>query len=128
MSSASGIRIFYMQKLEILLSKIPGIEKVASNKEESGYWWIKFSIDIEHRLSWHIIQEFGHIVNYISVNEPLPTIFYPVSPPPYLNGGPKLFLSWVIENKHPLFTPDNMADWLEARLPDPLDDESKWYN
>ncbi len=46
----------------------------------------------------------------------LPTRFYPVSPAPYLNGGPKNFLSWIIENTDREFTPDNMKEWLEGRL------------
>jgi len=112
--------------LEFVL-KIPGVKKgVGKGSYEDGTWWVKFQIDTEHNLAWHVIQELGCIVNYISINERLPTIFYPVSPAPYLNGGPKDYLSWVIESKDSDFTPDNLKEWLEDRLPNPVDDISSW--
>jgi hypothetical protein len=49
----------------------------------------------------------------------------PVSPPPYLNGGVE-FLSWVIESTDPSFSPDNCLEWLEGRLPRPVDELSQW--
>lgn len=49
----------------------------------------------------------------------------PVSPPPYMNGGVE-FLSWVIQSTEPSFTPDNCAEWLEGRLPSPVDDLEQW--
>ena len=53
-------------------------------------------------------------------------MFMPVSPAPYLNGGPKDFLSWVIESKDPSFSPAVAAEWLEGRLPNPVDDPNQW--
>jgi hypothetical protein len=94
--------------------------------EEDGSWWIKFSIDIENPLAWHVVQELGHVLNYLSANERLPTSFMPVSPPPYMNGGPRDFLSWVIECPDKEFGPGTAAEWLEGRLPDPVDDLTKW--
>jgi hypothetical protein len=70
-------------------------------------------------MAWRIVQELGHVLNYVSLNERLPTIFIPVSPPPYMNGGPRNFLSWVIECRDAGFTPSNCAEWLEGRLPGP---------
>ncbi|HWB91533.1 MAG TPA: hypothetical protein VG605_06760, partial [Puia sp.] len=64
-------------------------------------------------------------VNYISLEERLPTVFYPVFPPPYLNGGPE-FLSWVIESKDKEFSPALLSEWLEGRLPRPVDDLKQW--
>ena len=87
---------------------------------------IKFSIDVAHPLAWHVVQEFGCVLNYLSVTERLPTVFMPVSPAPYLNGGPEEYLSWVIESKSPSFKPGTVADWLEGRLPRPVDDLSQW--
>jgi hypothetical protein len=43
-----------------------------------------------------------------------------------MNGGPEDFLSWVIENTHENFTPELAAEWLEARLPDNVDDRNQW--
>ena len=49
----------------------------------------------------------------------------PVSPPPYMNGGVE-FLSWVIESTDPSFAPEKCAEWLEGRLPRPVDDLAQW--
>ncbi|MFT3680479.1 MAG: hypothetical protein QM791_09420 [Ferruginibacter sp.] len=118
---------YNFNKLLNYLERIPAIEEpIASGKEENGSWWIKFSIDTEHPLSWHVIQEIAHVVNYLSVNERLPSVFYPVSPPPYLNGGPDEFLSWVIESKDAEFTPDLLQEWLEGRLPNPVENMEEW--
>lgn len=89
-------------------------------------WWVKFSLDIHHPLAWNVVQEFGHILNYLSLDEQLPTVFKPVSPPPYMNGGPAEFLSWVIECTAKDFKPDTAAQWLEGRLPNPVEDLTLW--
>ena len=117
----------YFNELEKFITRVPGIKPgIGKGQTEDGLWWIKFQIDIDHPLAWKIVQEFGHVVNYLSVNEPLPTVFYPASPPPYMNGGPDQFLSWVIESKHKDFTPKLLAEWLEGRLPRPVDDLAEW--
>lgn len=108
------------------LKKVPSVKAPISFGDEEGIWWIKFSIDIENSLAWNVVQEFGHMMNYLSLDERLPTIFYPVSPPPYMNGGPHDFLSWVIESKDAEFKPDTLAEWLEGRLPQPVDDLEQW--
>jgi hypothetical protein len=87
---------------------------------------VKFEIDIGHPLAWNVVQELGHILNYASLRERLPTVFKPVSPPPYLNGGPREYLSWIIEAHDPDFRPGTCADWIEGRLPRPVDDLEKW--
>jgi hypothetical protein len=86
----------------------------------------EIQIDIDHDLAWYAIQELGCVVNYLSINERLPTVFYPVSPAPYMNGGPKDFLSWVIETKDKEFMPGTLMKWLEGRLPQPVDDLEQW--
>lgn len=68
-----------------------------------------------------------HVLNYISLEERLPTVFMPVSPPPYMNGGPRDFLSWVIESKSKDFQPEKCVEWLEGRLPQPVTDLEKWH-
>ncbi len=109
------------------LEKVPAIESpIATGSDEEGFWWIKFTIDLEHEFAWHTVQELGHVINYISVNERLPATFYPVSPPPYMNGGPYEFLSWVIENTDKDFRPGALTKWLEGRLPRPVDDLEQW--
>jgi len=109
------------------LEKVPAIQKpIGKGADKDGFWWIKLSIDINNQLAWQVVQEIAFVVNYISVNERLPAIFYPVSPPPYLNGGPREFLSWVIETKDKDFRPGTLMKWLEGRLPRPVDDLSQW--
>ena len=113
------------------LEKLPAISLPAGRKSigygqnEDGLWWVKFSIDTNHELSWRHIQELGNVLNYLSVTERLPTIFIPVSPPPYLNGGVD-FLSWIIESKIPDFTPSDCAEWLVGRMPNPVEDDESW--
>ena len=93
---------------------------------DSAAWWVKFAIDVDHPLAWNVVQELGHVLNSLSVEEPLPTVFKPVSPPPYMNGGPRDFLSWVIECPAAAMSPDTVAEWLEGRLPRPVEDEAEW--
>lgn len=112
------------------LARIPSIEidetpsrGIGSGESDAG-WWVKFHIDIDHDLAWNTVQELGHVLNYMSVEERLPTIFKPVSPPVYLNGGPDEYLSWVIEGRE--MPPGTVAKWLEERLPKPVEDEAAW--
>lgn len=109
------------------LGRVPGIgpSRIFGSGDFEGGWWVKFAIDIEHPLAWNVVQELGHVLNYLSVEEPLPTLFKPVSPPPYMNGGPLEFLSWVIESPAAM-EPATVAQWLEGRLPRPVDDLSEW--
>jgi hypothetical protein len=109
------------------LSKVPAVEPgISSGLYEDGNWWVKFSLNISNELAWNVIQEFGHVFNYLSIDQKLPTAFYPVSPPPYLNGGPSEFLSWIVESKDSAITPNKAKGWLESRLPDPIEDINEW--
>ena len=117
------------QSLEAFLRRVPGTQAaIGKGRFDNGRWWLKFSIDTEHRLAWHVVQELGYVLNYLSLNERLPTRFMPVSPPPYLTGGPREFLSWVIECDDPQMKPGAIVKWLEGRLPQPVDDESQWLS
>lgn len=116
------------EKLLAYLRRVPAISQrgIGTGKADDGNWWVKFALDIRHPLAWHVVQEFGCVLNYLSVTERLPTVFMPVSPAPYLNGGPEDFLSWVIESTDPKFKPGTVAEWLEGRLPKPVEDETQW--
>lgn len=114
------------ESLLLFLSKIPSLSGSITSGIEDGIWWVKFAIDINHGIAWKTIQELGYVLNCLSVEEHLPTNFYPVSPPPYLNGGPESYLSWIIENTDAEFTPQKAFEWLSSRLPDPVDDLSEW--
>jgi hypothetical protein len=109
------------------LRTVPGIDRtIGSGWFENRRWWVKLSIDIDHPLAWHVVQHLGHVLNYMSLNDRLPTVFMPVSSPPYLNGGPGQFLAWVIESKVADYEPDICAKWLDARLPKPVDELASW--
>ena len=116
-------------RLSQFFSQIPSVQQsgiVAHGTDGQQAWWFKLNIDIEHPLEWQTVQELGHVLNYLSTNERLPTQFFPVSPPPYMNGEAKDFLAWVIQCNHADFSPDVVCDWLEARLPNPVNDENQW--
>ena len=116
-----------LEVLVTFLRHVPGIiGTIGNGRLDDGLWWVKFGIDIDHPLAWNVVQELGCVLNYLSANERLPTVFMPVSPAPYLNGGPRQFLSWVIESKSTDFSASDAAKWLEARLPRPVDDQSQW--
>lgn len=109
------------------LSEIPAVTGTINNGiYNNGNWWVKFTIDLEHVQAWNTVQELGHVLNYLSLNEKLPTIFMPVSPPPYLNGTAREFLSWIIESTDPDFKPGTCKQWLEGRLPRPVTDPEQW--
>ncbi|MHA1670479.1 MAG: hypothetical protein ACTSV5_07845 [Promethearchaeota archaeon] len=116
----------FFDKLLQFLKKVPSIDNSIGNGGEGDFWWVKFSIDIEHSLVWNVVQELGHVLNYVSIEKRLPTVFKPVSPPPYMNDGPRDFLSWVIECESKDFTPDDAAEWLEGRLHNPVNKLKKW--
>ena len=119
------------EKLLSFIERLPAIHLPAGRKSigtgrfENGNWWLKFHLDLEHPLTWRHVQELGHVLNYMSVEDRLPTVFMPVSPPPYLNGGAE-FLSWVIESRVADFAPNTCAEWLEGRLPRPVEDLAQW--
>jgi len=114
-------------QLDAFLLRVPSIlGPIAKGATPDGCWWVKFQIDIAHPLAWRVVQELGHVLNYMSTNDRLPTVFMPVSPPPYVNGGPKQFLSWVIEAKTSELEPSRCAEWLEGRLPRPIDALDAW--
>jgi len=82
------------QSLRDYAAKVPAIDKrMGSGLFDDGRWWLKVTIDIDHRLAWNVVQEPGPVLNYVSLDERLPTVFMPVSPPPYMNGGPHDHLS-----------------------------------
>ncbi len=115
------------ESLKRYLSRVPAIVgEMGSGCSDSGHWWVKFTIEIDHPLAWNVVQELGHVLNYVSLEERLPTVFMPVSPPPYMNGGPREFLSWVIESRDENFKPEDCTEWLKGRLPVPVEDSGQW--
>ena len=114
-----------IEALVSYLERLPACSILSHAVEPNAYWWVKLNIDPEHPLAWRVIQELGFVLNYFSIQEKLPTVFMPVSPPPYLNGGVE-FLSWVIESKYSYTDPKWIADILEGRLPCPVENKEEW--
>ncbi|HEY0070725.1 MAG TPA: hypothetical protein VGE04_12235 [Chloroflexia bacterium] len=115
-----------LQKLQAYIERIPAVQIVSASEASEARWWIKFDINIHHALAWNVVQELGSVLNYLSLNDRLPTVFKPVSPPPYMNGGPEEYLSWVIEAEEPFTDAGYIMDVLEGRLPRPVEDETEW--
>jgi len=82
-----------LPKLVEFLNRIPAVRVISSSKPSEPQWWVKLDIDNKAEVAWQVVQELGFVLNYISLRERLATVFMPVSPPPYLNGGPKEYLS-----------------------------------
>jgi hypothetical protein len=115
-----------LEKIKELLGRIPAVGLMGSSKPGEPYWWIKFRIEIESKIAWNVVQELGHVLNYLSFEERLPTTFYPVSAPPHLNGGPKTFLYWVIESTMPFVDTHFVYEYLEGKLPKNVEKEESW--
>lgn len=124
-SQQSKLHAPEFEKLTAYLNKVPGTKFDSFYKDERG-WQATLSIDIDHKLAWNVVQELAFVLNGISVTERLPTSFKPQSPPPYLNGGPRDFLSWSIECSDNELSPDLLCEIIEGRLPSPVEDEAKW--
>ncbi|RBL86476.1 hypothetical protein DDE05_10230 [Streptomyces cavourensis] len=115
-----------LPRLVDYLGRIPGVRVASSEVQPDAYWWVKLTIEPGHPLAWRVVQELGFVLNYFSVQEKLPTVFKPVSPPPYLNGGPEEHLAWVIESTWNYIDPGWIAQTLEGSLPRPVDDAQSW--
>ncbi len=116
-----------LEPLTNYLCKVPAITgKISSGFLNDGRWWVKFTIDIRHPACVESCPRTRTVLNYVSLDERLPTVFIPVSPPPYMNGGPHEYLSWVIESKDKDFKPETCAEWLEGRLPRPVSEAARW--
>jgi hypothetical protein len=84
---------------------------IGSRVYDDGGWWIKFHLNIGDPDAWTIIQVLGYALNDPNITAEFRTVFKPVSPPPYLNGGPDEYLSWVIEGEDYRYA-DRVADLL----------------
>jgi hypothetical protein len=115
-----------LEQLRELLGRVPAVHVISTSKSTAAVWWVKLRIDPDSPIAWSVIQNLAFVLNGISVQERLPTVFKPDSPPPYLNGGPRQYLSWVIEATIPLLNAGVIAGLLEERLPAPLADEAAW--
>ena len=113
------------EDLKGFLGRVPAVRVLGHQLHEDGSWHVKLTIDIDHKFAWHAVQELAFVLNYISLTERLPTVFKPVSPPPYLNGGPRDYLSWIIEAESSA-APRMIRQTLEGRMPRPVDDLSQW--
>ncbi len=108
-------RLAFLEELPSI-SLPAGGRSIGRSVDAEGRWWVKFTRDTNDHLAWRVVQELGHVLNYLSHRAAAPVSFMPVSSPPYMNGGVE-FLSWVVESKDTESTPASCAEWLEGRLP-----------
>ena len=57
------------------LRRVPAVGEAIGTGDEEERWWCKFSLDIGHPLAWRVVQELGHVLNYLSLEERPPTVF-----------------------------------------------------
>jgi len=44
--------------LETYLASAPGVSsRFGHGQEPDRRWWVRFAIDVGHRLAWHVVQE-----------------------------------------------------------------------
>lgn len=115
-----------LAELKRFLDEIPCLEVLSVSEPDEKLWWIKMKIDVASPIAWHVVQGLGYVFNELSLTDRLPTVFKPVSPPPYLNGGPAEFLYWVVEATIPFFDPEAALSYLKGRLPDPVTGQAAW--
>ncbi len=108
------------------LQQIPPVKSVSAGRSTPDGWEIEVELDLDDGLAWAAIQELAYVLNMLSVEERLPTRFMPLSPPPYLNGGPREYLSWMIQSYDPAFSPSTCQEWLAGRMPDPVEERGEW--
>lgn len=103
-------------RIENIIRSLPAVDStVASGNYDNGFWWVKFAINIEHRSAWTTIKNLAYIINYLSISERFSTVFYPIAS---ANSEPENFLSCIIETTSEDFSPSELAEWLESRMPD----------
>lgn len=125
--TADSARHAAVRRLAAVVRKLPGVHRsIGTSTPEEAFWWLKFSIDTEHPLAWHVIQRLGYVLNYYSLEYKFHVSFYPASPPPALNGGPREFLSWVIEARLRYVDPRPIHKALRQELPARLSSEAEW--
>src|SRR2546423_2613303 len=56
-----------LSALQQFLERIPAVGMVSLSEPSEPYWWAKLVIDIGHPLAWHVIQELGFVLNYLSL-------------------------------------------------------------
>lgn len=112
--------------LASFLQQVPPVKSVSKGHATPDGWEIEFELDLDDGLAWSAVQEFAYVLNMLSIEEQLPTRLMPVSPPPYLNGGPREYLSWLIQCHDASFSPDTCQEWLAGRMPDPVNSRSEW--
>ena len=111
-------------KLTNLITEIPAVcNPIKTGTYENGFWWVKFSVDINNPLAWNVVQVFAYAINYLSISERLSTVFYPIAQPPFNTENSKDCVEWIIESTSQDFLPNELSEWLEARLPDPANPE-----
>ena len=64
-----------LPRLVEFLNRVPAVRVISSDSTPDAFWWVKLEIDISNPLAWQVVQELGFVLNYISLQEKLPTVF-----------------------------------------------------
>jgi hypothetical protein len=123
---APGVLELGLQRLRDVLARIPHVAILQTSLPIEPLFWVKFKIDLSTPLAWNIVQELSFVLNDVATEDRLPTLFKPVSPPPYLNGGPEEHLAWMVESRIELQDAGQIATMLENRLPKPIGSPEAW--
>ena len=107
------------QRLLDYLKRLPAIDPAigsGTGTGEGGLWWVKLIINIDRPMAWRIVQELGHVLNYVSLNERLPAISCRIAAPiPERRRAQFPVLGHRVIRPH--LTPSDCAEWLEGRSP-----------
>jgi hypothetical protein len=121
-----GVLELGLQRLRDVLGRIPHVVILQTSLPTEPLFWVKFKVDLSAPIAWNIVQELSFVLNDISTDDRLPTLFKPVSPPPYLNGGPEEYLAWMVESRIEFQDAGQIATMLENRLPKPIENADAW--
>ena len=64
-----------LPRLVAYLERMPGVSVLSSEVTRDAYWWVKLTLDLAHPLAWRVVQELGFVLNDLSLQEKLPTVF-----------------------------------------------------
>lgn len=68
--------VVQFEPLLAALERLPAMQlpagraSIGTGAAEDGRWWVKFGLDTAHPLAWRVVQELGHVLNAVSVEEP----------------------------------------------------------
>jgi hypothetical protein len=103
------------------LRQVPSLRNFRRSAVDFRSWWVSFEIDLSLPLAWKVIRALALNLNNHSANMWLATVFKPIP-----DKRPDQPTCWRIESTDPLLDPAEVVQWLEMKLPTPLNDVDAW--